>query len=179
MWKKMGNYVFLWEFYIYFYIIKKLLNMFVGEYNCKLDSRGRTIFPSALKRQLPAEHQQHFVLKRDIYEKCLLLYPMKEWNDQVEKLKSKINPYNKKHAAFLREYYRGTAEIILDTNNRILFPKRLLEYIAAKKELVFAGQHGKIEIWAISQYNASQSSDTDFASLAEEILGGDFNINNE
>lgn len=151
--------------------------MFVGEYNCKLDSKSRTIFPSALKRQLPAEQQQQFVLKKDIYENCLLLYPVSEWNHQVKMLKKRLNPFNRKHSEFLREYYRGTAEVVLDNSNRILFPKRLLEYIGAEKELLFAGQDGKIEIWAKSNYDQSQRSHSDFASLAEEILGGDFMFN--
>lgn len=155
--------------------------MFVGEYNCKLDSKGRTIFPAALKRQLQGDQQQRFVLKRDIYTNCLLLYPISEWNSQVKILKKRLNPFNKKHAEFLREYYRGTAEIVLDGSNRILFPKRLLEYIEANKELVFAGQDGKIEIWSKDKYENTQSSHADFANLAEDILGGDFmfNDNNE
>ncbi len=153
--------------------------MFVGEYNCKLDSKSRTIFPSALKRQLPIDKQQHFVLKRDIYEKCLLFYPINEWNNQVKMLKKRLNPFNRKHSKFLREYYRGTAEIILDNSNRILFPKRLLEYMEAEKELVFAGQDGKIEIWAKDNYDKVQSSHSDFASLSEEILGGDFMFNQD
>lgn len=153
--------------------------MFVGEYNCKLDAKGRTIFPSALKRQLPAEKQQHFVLKRDIYEKCLLLYPIDEWNYQVNILKKRLNPFNKKHAGFLREYYRGTAEIHLDGSNRILFPKRLLEYMDAEKDLVFAGQDGKIEIWSKQNYESTEKTHDDFATLSEDILGGDFIFNND
>lgn len=153
--------------------------MFVGEYNCKLDSKGRTIMPAQLKRQLPAEEQQRFVLKKDIYVKCLLLYPIKEWNFQTKMLKKRLNPFNKKHAELLREYYRGTAEIILDNNNRILFPKRLLEFIEAEKDLVFAGQEGKVEIWSKNNYESTQSSHKDFADLAEDILGGDFMFNNE
>jgi MraZ protein len=155
--------------------------MFVGEYNCKLDSKSRTIFPSALKRQLTLENNQSFVLKRDIYAKCLLLYPISEWNYQVKILKKRLNPFNKKHAEFLREYYRGTAEIVLDASNRILFPKRLLDYIEADKELVFAGQEGKIEIWSKDNYQNTQKNHEDFADLAEDILGGDFlfNIDND
>lgn len=153
--------------------------MFVGEYNCKLDSKSRTIFPSALKRQLAPEKQQQFVLKKDIYEKCLLLYPIDEWNSQVKILKKRLNPFNRKHSEFLREYYRGSAEIILDNSNRILFPKRLLEFMNAKKDIVFAGQDGKIEIWSKEDYEQKQKSHSEFADLSEEILGGDFIFNDE
>lgn len=149
--------------------------MFVGEYISKLDNKGRAIFPSQLKRQLSGEEQVvAFVLKRDIYEKCLVLYPMNEWNKQTAILKKRLNPFNRKHAEFMREYYRGTAEVSLDNSNRILLPKSLLEYISADKDLVFAGQEGKVEIWSKEVYDQKQMSNESFADLADEILGGDF-----
>ena len=149
--------------------------MFVGEYNSKLDSKCRVIFPSQLKRQVPDEEQSAaFVLKRDIYEKCLVLYPMSEWNRQTGLLKKRLNPFNRKHAEFLREFYRGTAEVYLDNNSRFLIPKVLLDYIGGEKELVFAGQEGKVEIWAKNVYEQKSMGNDSFAELAEEILGGDF-----
>jgi len=154
--------------------------MFVGEYIAKLDTKGRVIFPAPLKRQIPeAELQQAFVVKRDIYEKCLLLYPMSEWQYQTAILKKKLNPFNKKHAEFLREYYRGTAEINFDGSFRLLIPKRLLEFVNVDKDLVFAGQEGKIEIWAKEVYESKQADNEDFANLANEILGGDFGFYNQ
>ena len=149
--------------------------MFVGEYISKLDNKCRVIFPSQLKRQVPDEEQAAaFVLKRDIYEKCLVLYPMSEWNRQTGLLKKRLNPFNRKHAEFLREFYRGTAEVYLDNNSRFLIPKVLLDYIGGEKELVFAGQEGKVEIWAKNVYEQKSMSNDSFAELAEEILGGDF-----
>ena len=149
--------------------------MFVGEYNSKLDNKCRVIFPSQLKRQVPDEEQAAaFVLKRDIYEKCLVLYPMSEWNRQTGLLRKRLNPFNRKHAEFLREFYRGTAEVYLDNNSRFLIPKVLLDYIGGEKELVFAGQEGKVEIWAKNVYEQKSMGNDSFAELAEEILGGDF-----
>jgi len=149
--------------------------MFVGEYNCKLDNKSRVIFPSQLKRQVPDEEQAAaFVLKRDIYEKCLVLYPMSEWNRQTGLLKKRLNPFNRKHAEFLREFYRGTAEVYLDNNSRFLIPKPLLDYMGGEKELVFAGQEGKVEIWSKSTYEQRAMCNDSFANLADEILGGDF-----
>ena len=149
--------------------------MFVGEYNSKLDNKCRVIFPSQLKRQVSDEEQAAaFVLKRDIYEKCLVLYPMSEWNRQTGLLKKRLNPFNRKHAEFLREFYRGTAEVYLDNNSRFLIPKTLLDYIGGEKELVFAGQEGKVEIWAKNVYEQKSMGNDSFAELADEILGGDF-----
>jgi len=154
--------------------------MFVGEHSGKLDNKGRIIFPAPLKRQIPeGEQQQPLVLKKDIYEECLILYTMSEWEHQTEIIKKKLNPFNKRHAEFLREYYRGTAELYFDSNNRLLIPKNLLKHINADKELVFAGQKGKIEIWSKEKYNSKQIAQEDFADLANDILGGDFGFYNE
>lgn len=146
--------------------------MFVGEYISKLDAKGRVIFPSSLKKQLPEDGQlSTFVLKRDIYEKCLVLYPKSEWDRQASILKHRLNPFNRRHAEFLREFYRGTAEVALDANSRILIPKVLLEYISADKDLVFAGMEGKVEIWAKDVYEKSAMTNDDFAEMAGSILG--------
>lgn len=154
--------------------------MFVGEHISKLDNKGRVIFPAPLKRQIPVDQQQaSFVIKRDIYEKCLLLYPISEWQNQTELLKKRLNPFYKKHSEFLREFYRGTAEVSLDSNNRLLIPKRLLDYIGSDKDLVFAAQEGKVEIWTKDVYENNQPNNEDFANLADEILGGDFGFYNE
>jgi MraZ protein len=149
--------------------------MFVGEYISKLDNKGRVIFPSQLKRQVPeAEQSAAFVLKRDIYEKCLVLYPMSEWERNTRILKKKLNPFNRKHAEFLREFYRGTAEVYLDNSSRFLIPKNLLEYIGGEKELTFAGQEGKVEIWDKVLYDEKKMRNDSYTELADELLGGDF-----
>ncbi|MDL2262243.1 hypothetical protein LJC11_01930 [Bacteroidales bacterium OttesenSCG-928-I21] len=153
--------------------------MFVGEYTGKLDNKGRIIFPSPLKRQIPTDKPVSFVIKSDIYEKCLNLYHTSEWDIQTKALKKRLNLFNKQHADFLREYYRGTAEIFLDTNNRILIPKRLLDYIDGGNELVFAAQGSKIEIWSKEKYENKQPTNEEYADLANNILGGEYGIFNE
>ncbi|MBQ4009297.1 MAG: hypothetical protein II604_01200 [Bacteroidales bacterium] len=104
----------------------------------------------------------------------MVLYPMSEWNRQTGMLKKRLNPFNRKHAEFLREFYRGTAEVYLDNNGRLLIPKALLDYIGGEKELVFAGQEGKVEIWDKDAYAKKKMDNDSFAELADDILGGDF-----
>jgi MraZ protein len=149
--------------------------MFVGEHIVKLDARSRVLFPAALKRQLVGTEDKGFVVKRDIFEKCLVLYPMVEWERQNSILQKRLNPYNKEHVKFLRQFYRGTAELFLDANSRVLIPKRLIEEIGAQKDLVFAGLDTKIEIWSKEAWTAMEQTD-DFGSLAEKILGQSENL---
>jgi MraZ protein len=149
---------------------------FIGEYTCKIEAKGRLLFPSAFKKQLGASNQDRFVIKKEIFEPCLTLYPIEEWERQNELIKSKINPYNKEHNKFLREFYKGTAEVLLDQTNRLLIPRSLLEYAQIKKDVVLAGQNEKIEIWAKELFDKNSMSSDEFASLAENILGKNNNL---
>src|SRR5512137_1261651 len=109
---------------------------FIGNYACKVDVKGRIILPVAFKKQMPADAQDHFVVRKDIFEECLVLYSIDDWNRQIEKIRSRINPYNREHNMFLRNFFKGTAELSLDNNNRLLIPKRLLDLAGAGRDVV-------------------------------------------
>jgi MraZ protein len=124
---------------------------------------------------MPAGAQDRFVVRKDIFENCLVLYSIEDWNAQVARIRKRMNPYNREHNMFLRNFYKGTAELSLDNNNRLLVPRRFMELIGADKDLVLAGQDGRIEIWAADTYNTIGMPADDFANLAEKLLGGDLN----
>lgn len=148
---------------------------FIGDYTCKVDVKGRIILPVAFKKQMPADAQDHFVVRKDIFENCLVLYAIEDWNRQLEKFRKKLNPYNREQNMFVRNFFKGTAELSLDNNNRILVPKRLMELIGADRDVVLAGQDGRIEIWAADKYELIDMASADFANLAEKYLGGSNN----
>nr|WP_320117253.1 division/cell wall cluster transcriptional repressor MraZ [uncultured Marinifilum sp.] len=148
---------------------------FIGDYQCKLDAKGRVLLPSAFRKLLNEGSESRCVLRKNLYEKCLDLYPIKEWERQTEMVRSKLNPFNKKHAGFMREFFRGTAEVQIDGNGRILIPKKFFDFACFNKEISLAGQDGKIEIWDTSTYEESAWSQEGFSDLADEILGGEIN----
>jgi len=145
---------------------------FIGDYTCKVDVKGRIILPMAFKKQMPADAQDHFVVRKDIFENCLVLYSIEDWNRQLEKIRKKMNAYNREHNMFLRNFFKGTAELSLDNSNRLLIPKRLMELIGAERDVVLAGQDGRIEIWAADIYDKIDMAPEDFANLAEKLMGG-------
>jgi MraZ protein len=153
------------------------MTIFIGDYTCKVDAKGRVMLPSAFKKQMPSAAQDKFVVKKDIYEKCLVLFPMDEWERQNQLIQQNINPYNKEHSKFLREFYKDTAEVELDSNNRFLIPARLLSLVNVDKEqeVILAGQFGKIEIWSKELYEKTSDEIEDFGELANKILGGKIN----
>ena len=146
------------------------MTTFIGEYIAKADDKGRLVFPSALKSAMPADGDMRFVLKKDIFEDCLEMYTFEEWERQSSEVKSRLNFFNRKHAAFWREYMRDRAIVEPDGKfGRISIPKKLLEAIGVTKDVVFSGNDYKIEIWAKEKYEASAISDEEFIAIAESL----------
>jgi MraZ protein len=149
---------------------------FIGDYTCKLDDKGRVLLPAAFIRQMAGAMQDRFVVKKDLFDSCLVLYPMAEWERQNQLLRKNTNPYNREHNRFLRGFFKGIAEVVLDASNRLLIPKRLLDEIGADREIVMTGQLGKLELWTRDDYDAIDGNDKNLGTLAEKIMG---NLNND
>ncbi len=142
----------------------------LGEFDCKLDTKGRMMVPSNLKKQLPNVEQEGLVINRG-FEKHLVIYPRKVWEGIVEEL-SKLNQYEKKTREFIRFFTRGATELTLDFSGRVNLPKSLLEFAGIEGEVVLACQFDKIELWSKSAYDSLLDSEPeDFSNLAEEVMG--------
>jgi len=144
---------------------------FVGDIRGKVDSKGRVVLPSAFKKKLEGNVAK-FVVKKDIFDNCLVLYPEDEWKRQVEIIRSRINPYNRQHNLFLRKFFKEAVEVELDALNRLLIPKALLESAGIAKDVVFIGEVSKIELWNPDELEKNIISQDDFAKLAEDIFKG-------
>ena len=146
------------------------MSHFLGEFDCKLDAKGRMMVPSSLKKQLPEAEREVLVINRG-FEKHLVIYTKKEWDTITEEL-SKLNAYEKKSREFIRYFTRGATELSLDSANRILLPKVLLDYAGITTEVVLSCVLNKIEVWAKDAYdNQLDSEPENFANLAEEVMG--------
>lgn len=147
---------------------------FLGEYDCKVDVKGRMRLPSQLIKQFGGLEQSGFVMNRG-FEKCLNLYPKAEWDKITQEL-SKLNQYVKKNRDFIRYFFRGATEINIDNSDRILIKKSLKEYANIDKDVFIICYLNKIEIWAIEGYKDVLTDDGEqFSDLAEDVMG---NINN-
>ena len=142
----------------------------IGEFECTIDAKGRFMVPAVFKKQVPPEVLDRFVINRG-FEKCIVLYPQNVWkviSDEVNQL----NLYNKKNRDFVRYFYRGASELVLDSINRLLLPKQLIQYAGIDKEIVLFAFSNRIEIWAKDAYEKLQTNEPeDFSSLAEDVMG--------
>ncbi|MEH6308906.1 division/cell wall cluster transcriptional repressor MraZ [Olivibacter sp. CPCC 100613] len=143
---------------------------FLGEFECKLDTKGRMVLPAGLKKQMPEVEREGLVVNRGL-EAHLVIYPRREWDRIMEEL-SKLNTFERKTREFVRKFMRGATELTLDAANRVLVPKPLLEYAGIGGEVVLASQFNKIEVWSKDTYDAQWDDEgDDFAALAEEVMG--------
>ena len=146
------------------------MTQFLGEYECKLDAKGRMMMPMGLRKQVHPDALEKFVLNRG-FESCLALYPMNEWQAISAQI-NQLNQFVKKNREFARYFYRGASELELDSTGRILLPKRLLEYAGIDKDVILSAWSNKIEIWSPDKFEALLKDEPDdFAVLAEEVMG--------
>lgn len=143
----------------------------IGTYECKADAKGRLMFSSALKKQLAPVLQEGFVLKRSVFQPCLELYPMQEWNIMMQKI-NKLNRFVKKNNDFIRRFTAGVKIVEMDASGRILIPKDLCVFAGIEKQVVLSSAVNIVEIWDKNRYEkAIDEATVDFAELAEEVMG--------
>ncbi|EJG00398.1 cell division protein MraZ [compost metagenome] len=134
------------------------------------------MMPAPLKKQLTASLQDGFVLKRSVFQPCLELYPMVEWDAMMKKI-NKLNRFVKKNNDFIRRFTAGVKVVEVDALGRLLVPKDLVTFASISKDVVFSSAVNIVEIWDKDLYEKSISGeDMDFADLAEEVMG---NINDD
>jgi len=147
------------------------MSTLIGTYECKLDIKGRLMFPSSFKKQLEEKLEKGFILKRSVFQRCLELFPLDEWEITMNGV-NQLNRFVKKNNDFIRRYTAGLKSIELDNAGRILVPKDLIKFAELKKNLVMTSAVNIIEIWDKELYEKSiNDSEIDFAQLTEDVMG--------
>lgn len=150
--------------------MEKMLTFF-GKYFCKTDGKFRVAVPASFRRVMEASGQEAFVLRKNIFENCMDLYPVVEWERKITLIQSRLDFFNPRHAKFFRHYNAEAQEVEMDASGRILLPKRLLEELEMGKELIFSGQGSKIEIWDQQAFGTdAELGKNDFIALIKEVF---------
>ena len=140
-------------------------------YECKADAKGRLMLPSGLKKQLAAELMEGFVLKRSVFNSCLELHPMAEWNAIMLDV-NKLNRFVKKNNDFVRMFTAGVRMVDVDSTSRIQIPKDLINFAGINKQIVLASVGCVVEIWDKDKYEETvNDASVDFGALAEDVMG--------
>jgi len=143
---------------------------FIGEFECKIDNKGRIILPAKLRTQIPDKEAKTMVINRG-FEKCLVLYTAADWNMETEKLQV-LNDFNRNARKFIRQFNNGANILAIDTSSRINIPNTLIEYASLKDDLIISCYNHKIEIWNKAHYEEElKFDDKEFAQMAEQLMG--------
>ena len=145
---------------------------FSNIYPVTLDGKGRVVLPSPFKKEMGDALDSSFVVEKDVYDKCLNIYPHSTWLLKVEKLRQRVNPDNPVHSQMLSRYYEEIVKVTMADNGRLNIPDEMLAYAGITKEAVFTGQGSRMRLWEPSRHEASRLSDDDYARLYKELLGG-------
>ena len=152
---------------------------FIGNIEAKTDSKGRVFLPACFRRILQAAGCDKVMLRKDVYQDCLVIYPEESWNQQLDLLRSRLDKWNAKHQMIFRQFVADVEELGIDSNGRILLPKRYMNMAAIKQEVRFIGMDDTIEIWAKEKLEKPFMEPEEFGRELENIMTNAKDSSNE
>jgi MraZ protein len=143
---------------------------FLGNIEAKTDAKGRAFLPATFRKVLQAGGDERLVLRKDVFQPCLVLYPESVWNEQMDALRSRLNRWNKQHQQVFRQFVSEVELLTLDGNGRFLIPKRYLRMADIIQDIKFIGMGDTIEIWSNQKTEELQMKPEDFGQALEELM---------
>lgn len=120
---------------------------FLGNIEAKTDAKGRAFLPSTFRKVLMASGEEGLVLRQDVFEKCLVIYPESVWNRQMDEMRARLSRWDRRQQMVYRNFVSGVAPLAIDGNGRILIPRAFMEAVGIKQAIRFVGMGDTIEIW--------------------------------
>lgn len=146
---------------------------FLGNIDAKTDTKGRAFLPATFRKMLNASGEESLILRKDIFEPCLVLYPQSVWNQRMDALRKRLSRWNKHDQMIYRQFVTDVEIITLDNSGRFLIPKRYLKMVNIDQQIRFTGMDDCIEIWATGDSEQPFMSAEEFSKAMEETMGTD------
>ena len=146
---------------------------FLGNIEAKIDTKGRAFLPATFRKVLQAAGEERLVLRKDVFQPCLVLYPESVWNGQMDLMRSKLNRWNKQQQEVFRKFVSEVEVLTLDGNGRFLIPKRYQRMADIDQDIKFTGMGDTIEIWNVQKAEEQQMTAEEFGQALEELMGGE------
>lgn len=150
--------------------IKEVRMRFLGNIEAKIDAKGRAFLPATFRKILQAAGEEGLVLRKDVFQSCLVLYPESVWNEQMDVMRQRLNRWNNQQQQVFRQFVSEVELITLDGNGRFLIPKRYQRMAAIEQDIKFVGMDDTIEIWGLQKAEEQQMSPEDFSNALEELM---------
>ena len=143
---------------------------FLGNIEAKADTKGRAFLPAVFRKVLQASGEECLVLRKDVFQKCLVLYPESVWNQRLDLLKQQLRPWKQSHQQMFRQFVSEAEVVTLDGNGRFLISKRLQKIAEIEQDIQFIGMDDTIEIWSPRNLGQTLKTDDDFGMEFENIM---------
>ena len=143
---------------------------FLGNIEAKADAKGRAFLPATFRKVLQTGGEERLVLRKDVFQTCLVLYPESVWNEQMDSMRQRLNRWNKTQKQVFRQFVSDVELVSLDGNGRFLIPKRFQRMANIEQEIRFIGMGDTIEIWSNSEAEQQKMSAEDFGNALEELM---------
>lgn len=141
--------------------------MFRGRFEHAIDEKGRLAIPARFRLELGNQEEPTVIVTN--FEKCLVAYPIEEW-ERLETKLAQLPQFDPKIIAFQRYFISGATECQLDKSGRILIPSTLRQYANLAKDCILLGNLNKFEIWSAEIWHPEFSElSNKFHSITESM----------
>lgn len=145
---------------------------FIGNIEARTDAKGRVFLPAVFRKELQASGEDSLVLRKDVFQSCLVLYPASVWNEQMDVLRSRLNRWNATHQQIFRQFVSDAEVMSIDANGRILLPRRYLAMAGITRSVRFIGMGDTIEIWSSEALQTPFMDSAEFGAALETLMHG-------
>ena len=167
----MGNCGDLCNFTAEFHIpIKMSKVQFIGSSDAKADSKGRVFLPALFRKVMQEAGEEGFVMRKDIFQDCLVIYPESVWKQQLNTLREKLSRWNRQEQQIFRQFAADAEILTTDTNGRILLSRRYREMVGINLDVRFIGMDDTIEVWAKEKAESPFVSPEEFGNELERLM---------
>lgn len=146
---------------------------FLGSIDAKIDAKMRVFVPASFRKVLQGAAQSVLILRKDIFQNCLVLYPEDVWNAEVQTLRDRLSRWDKDHQQLFRQFVVDAERLEMDANGRILIPKRYLQMVGIDSEIQFLGVDNTIEVWRKNQLGETLIDSADFGAKIQQVMNGE------
>ena len=146
---------------------------FLGNIEAKTDAKGRAFLPAVFRKVLQASGEETLVLRTDVFQSCLVLYPESVWNARLDMLKQQLRPWKPAHQQIFRQFVSEAEVVTLDGNGRFLISKRLQRVAGISQDIQFIGMDDTIEIWSPEDLQKTLRPEDEFGKEFENIMNGE------
>ncbi|MDR2954016.1 MAG: division/cell wall cluster transcriptional repressor MraZ [Prevotella sp.] len=143
---------------------------FLGNIEAKIDAKTRVFVPAAFRKILQSSDQNTLILRKDVFQNCLVLYPLQVWEEELARLRSRLNRWDREQQALFRQFVVDAERLEIDTNGRILIPKRYCQMAGIASDVRFIGVDNTIEVWAKEELEKTLIPADDFGARIQTLM---------